>query len=181
MAEANPGNQDLRYPIGPFEKDPDITSAKIHFWLEELARLPEILKRATDGLSEEELNTPYRDGGWTIRQVVHHLADSHINGYTRFKWALTEGAPVIRTYEEKDWANLEDAKGAPIVTSILLLKALHERWVLCLESLVPEQWQLTYVHPESGSMALAEALQLYVWHGKHHAAHITSLRERRGW
>lgn len=143
--------------------------------------MPENLRAAVEGLSAAQLDTPYRDGGWTVRQLVHHLADSHMNSYVRFRLALTEDWPTIKPYDEKLWAQLSDASTAPVETSLELLTALHERWVLLLRSLTAEQWQRGYVHPDNSRQTLAEAAALYAWHSRHHVAHITELRKRSGW
>ena len=131
--------------------------------------------------SKEQLDTPYRPGGWTVRQVVHHLPDSHMNAYVRFRLALTENEPTIKPYEQQLWAELPDAKTADIEMSLKLFEGLHQRWVLLLRSMKPEDFHRKYIHPESGVNVLDNVLQLYAWHGKHHVAHITSLRKRMGW
>ena len=133
------------------------------------------------GLSQEKLNTPYRPGGWTVRQVVHHLPDSHLNSYVRFKLALTEDEPTIKPYYEDRWAELQEAKTAPIELSLALLDSLHKRWVLMLRSMKSEDWKRTFRHPDLGVVSLEKNVALYSWHGRHHVAHITSLRERMGW
>ena len=141
---------------------------------------PAKLKAAVGGLNDRQLDTPYRPGGWTVRQVVHHLPDSHLNSFVRFKLALTEEEPTIKPYDEARWAELADSK-APIELSLPLLENLHERWVLLLNSLTPADWQRKFRHPERGPMTLTDNLQIYAWHGRHHVAHITALRERNGW
>jgi uncharacterized damage-inducible protein DinB len=133
------------------------------------------------GLTDAQLDTPYRPQGWTVRQVVHHLSDSHLNAYVRFKLAITEEEPTIKTYEEKLWSELDDARTAPIEMSLALLEALHKRWVLFLKSLTPSNFARKFRHPELGIMNLDALLRLYAWHGRHHVAHISSLRERMGW
>ena len=169
---------DLRYPIGKFEFAGEITAAQREQWIREIELLPAKLKEAVVGLSEDQLNLPYREGGWKLRQVVHHLADSHINSYTRFKLALTEETPTIRPYYEDRWAELADSK-AEIQVSIALLEALHQRWVILLRSLTEADFQKTFYHPESGATtSLGYNLGIYAWHGNHHVAHITSLRSR---
>jgi len=132
-------------------------------------------------LSTEQLDTPYRPGGWTVRQVVHHLPDSHLNSYIRFRLALTEKEPTIKPYDQERWAELDDAKTAPIEPSLALLEALHQRWIMLLRSLIPADFARTFNHPEMGIVTLDATLRLYEWHGRHHTAHITSLRERMGW
>jgi hypothetical protein len=138
------------------------------------------LKAAIARLNEPQLDTPYRPGGWTVRQVVHHLPDSHMNAFVRFKLALTEEEPTIKGYDEARWAQLADAK-APTDPSLLLLENLHKRWILLLDSLTPSDWQRKFRHPERGAVTLENNLQLYAWHGRHHVAHITALRERNNW
>lgn len=172
---------DLRYPIGPFEIDPVVTEQKVGSWIEEIAAAPARLRAAAASLDEEQLETPYRPGGWKIRQVVHHLPDSHINAYVRFRLALTEDVPTIKTYAESDWAELEDARRADIAPSLELLDSLHARWTYLLRSLSPDALARRLLHPELGELTLATLVQLYAWHGRHHVAHITSLRDREGW
>lgn len=140
-----------------------------------------MLRRAVNGLSLEQLDAPYRPGGWTVRQVTHHLPDSHLNSYTRFKLALTEDEPVIKPYMEDRWAELEDTRSTPIEVSLVLLEALHERWVTLLRSLSATEYRRAFRHPEMGLMPLSTSLALYAWHGKHHVAQITALRERMNW
>ena len=172
---------DLRFPIGRFSPPasslPGIRAAHI----ETLRVLPERLSAAVNGLSDAQLDTPYRDGGWTVRQVVHHVADSHANSYVRFKLALTEDWPTIKPYDEAAWANLADGRELPVGVSLTLIEALHGRWVRLLESLTEEDFHKGYVHPQSGRQTLATGLALYDWHSRHHTAHITSLRARQGW
>jgi uncharacterized damage-inducible protein DinB len=133
-----------------------------------------------EGLSEQQLETPYRDGGWTVRQVVHHVADSHVNSYVRFKLAMTEEEPTIKPYMEDRWAELADSK-SPVEVSLSLLDSLHKRWNLLLRSFQSSDWQRTFRHPEMGLLTLDQTLALYSWHGRHHVAHITTLRDRMGW
>lgn len=149
--------------------------------IEEIARTPANLRSAVQGLSTKQLDTPYRPGGWTVRQVVHHLPDSHMNSYVRFKLALTEDEPTIKPYAEDRWAELSDTKATPIETSLTLLDSLHARWVALLRSLDSEQWKRNFRHPELGPVSLEKSLALYAWHGRHHVAHIRNLREREGW
>ncbi|MFC4099249.1 YfiT family bacillithiol transferase [Paenibacillus xanthanilyticus] len=173
---------DYRYPIGPFAHEGTVTPEQRELWIREIEKLPAKLRLAVEGLSEEQLDTPYRDGGWTVRQVVHHVADSHMNSLTRFKLALTEEQPTIKPYAEDRWAELADAKRAPIELSLHLIEALHERWVLLLESMTEAEYARAFYHPESGeTVPLDRNLGLYAWHGNHHAAHITTLRARKGW
>ena len=173
---------DPRFPIGPFEAPAAITEANRQSWIEDIASLPANLKLATDGLTDSQLDTPYRDGGWTVRQVVHHVADSHMNCYTRFKVGATEESPLIKTYEEQLWAEFPDAKWLPVEVSHDLLRPLHARWTMFLRALPAEAWtERSFVHPSNGVTTLEKALAHYAWHGRHHTAHITSLRQRRGW
>jgi hypothetical protein len=173
---------DLRYPIGPFAYSGTQTPERRLECIERIAAAPAAIRRAVAGLTEAQLDTPYRDGGWTVRQVVHHVPDSHLNAYTRFRLALTEATPTIRPYFEDRWAELPDARGAPIELSLALLEALHTRWVLLLRSLGPTQWERRYLHPEHArEWPLDEVLAMYAWHGEHHTAHITRLRTRMGW
>lgn len=172
---------DLRYPIGRFEIPPHVTDAERCTFIEQIAALPADLRQAVAALDEAQLDTPYREGGWTVRQVVHHVPDSHLNAYLRFKLALTESTPTIKTYEEARWAELPEARSAPIDCSLALLEALHQRWVLLLRVLAPAQFARSFRHPEMGLMTLSQQMAMYAWHGRHHLAHITSLRTRMGW
>jgi len=171
---------DLRYPIGKFTFD-RATEQQRNQFIDDIEQAPAKLRAAVAGLSGEELDTPYRPGGWTVRQVVHHVPDSHINSYVRFKLALTESEPTIKPYQEDRWAELGEARSAPIEVSLILLEALHKRWVLMLRSIKNEDWQRSFRHPELGLVSLEKNLALYAWHGKHHVAHITGLRTRMGW
>lgn len=172
---------DLRYPIGKFQRPDSITETQRRKYIEELAGAPAHLRQAIKGLSPTQLDAPYRPGGWTVRQVVHHVPDSHMNSYMRFKLALTEDVPTIKAYKEDLWAELADSRNTPIETSLTLLEALHQRWVVLLRSLKEDDWQRQFRHPELGPMRLDTTLALYAWHGAHHTAHITSLRHRNGW
>ena len=163
---------DLRYPIGQFAATLNPSQEQRERWVEEIAALPAQLKEAVRGLTDAQYETPYREGGWTVRQVVHHLADSHMQSYGRFKMALTEDEPVIKTYEEGRWAELADTPLTPPETSLVLLEALHSRWVVLLRSLTEEQWLRSFRHPALGLVGLVKAAELYAWHGKHHLAHI---------
>lgn len=172
---------DPRFPIGKFRYDgPPNDEAKQAF-LEEIAQTPKKLRAAIQGLSETQLDTEYRPGGWSVRQVVHHVPDSHLNSYVRFKLALTEDDPTIKPYAEDRWAELADSKATPIEVSLTLLESLHDRWVRLLRSLTEEEWKRTFRHPNLGPMTLEKTLALYAWHGKHHVAHITELRKRMSW
>ena len=172
----------LRYPIGRFEYKGPATDAERAASIDTIAATPEHLRAAVQGLSDAQLDTPYREGGWTVRQVANHLPDSHMNGYIRFKLALTEAGPTIKPYDESAWSQLVDARTGPVETSLVLLEALHKRWTTFLRSLSGADWTRTYVHPEYGkTFTLDNVLALYEWHSRHHVAHITSLRKRQGW
>jgi uncharacterized damage-inducible protein DinB len=172
---------DLRYPIGPFEWNGESSEEQRRERIDRIEAAPVRLMAAVQGLSEEQLDTAYRPGGWTIRQVVHHVADSHLNSYTRFRLALTEDVPAIKGYDQERWAELPDAKTAPVLVSLVLLEALHRRWVQLLRSMAPADFARTFVHSELGKVTLDRNLALYAWHGDHHTGHITGLRERMGW
>ena len=173
--------EELRYPIGRFiplsSSPPDIRTTQI----ETLRVLPVNLQTAVRDLSDTQLDTPYRDGGWSVRQLVHHVADSHANAYVRYKFALTEDWPTIKPYDEAAWANLADSRKLPVDVSLAMLGPLHERWVALLDSLSEDDFQKGYNHPELGRQNLARVLALYAWHSCHHTAHITNLRSRLGW
>lgn len=172
---------DLRYPIGKFDWKLEVTPERLEQAMKEIETAPQKLRNAVQGLTDAQLDTPYRPDGWTVRQVVHHVPDSHVNSYVRFKLALTENNPTIRPYLEDRWAQLEDGRTGNIEISLSLLEALHKRWILFLRSLSPSDFQKTLVHPDSGELRLDKNLCMYAWHGKHHTAQITSLRERMGW
>jgi uncharacterized damage-inducible protein DinB len=172
---------DPRYPVGKFASPTQITPALRLAALEEIAAVPANLRTALRGLTDEQLNTPYRDGGWTLRQVAHHVADSHMNAYIRSRFTLTETGPTIKPYDEAAWARLEDAQHAPVEVSLRLLESLHERWVRLLRSLNEADFARTFVHPEHGARTLDWLLFLYAWHGRHHTAHITELKKLKGW
>ena len=174
-------NEDLRYPIGKLAIIPNLDASKRPELIAAIRETPAKLRSAVAGLSAAQLDTPYRPGGWTVRQVVHHVPDSHMNAVVRFKLALTEDTPTIKTYEEARWAELADAKTTPIEPSLALLENLHQRWDLLLRSITPDQWARKMNHPEMGILPLDHYLQVYAWHGRHHVAHITSLRQREGW
>jgi uncharacterized damage-inducible protein DinB len=171
---------DPRYPIGRFERPETISSEDRANAIATLAELPEQLRNAVEGLGSAQLNTPYRDGGWTVRQLVHHIADSHMNAFIRVRLALTEDWPTIKPYDEKAWATLHDS-AAPIEWSLELVESLHARWVMLLQSLTEEQWMRGYRHPENGEITLDAVTLLYAWHSRHHVAHITHLRASEGW
>ena len=173
--------EDLRFPIGRFDIKAEITADDRARLIDQIAEAPARLREAVKGLTPEQIDTPYRDGGWTVRQVVHHVPDSHLNSYIRFKLALTEDEPTIKPYHEDQWAELYDAQSAPPDVSLALLESLHARWVMLLRTLTDKDFARTFVHPELGTVSLDKNLGLYAWHGRHHVAHITSLRERMGW
>lgn len=171
----------LRYPIGRFQAPELVTEADRKAWIRDLERLPALLRRAVEPLSTAQLDTPYRPGGWSVRQVVHHLADSHLNSFVRFKWALTEERPTIKPYDEAAWAELPDVAATPVAVSLDLLDALHARLVVLLKALGPAQLAREFLHPESGTVRLDRNIGLYAWHSRHHLAHVTGLAEREGW
>ena len=172
----------LRYPIGPFTAPDHVSEDERQQYIEEIAHLPQQIAQAVDTLIDAQLDTPYRDEGWTVRQLVHHLPDSHLNAYTRFRLALTEDNPTIQPYREDRWAELSDARKARIEPSLQLLESLHQRWVMLLQSLTDEDFARTYAHPDQDQpVRLDTALANYAWHGRHHLAHITTLKERKAW
>jgi uncharacterized damage-inducible protein DinB len=172
---------DLRYPIGKFQYPAEVTAPERLLYIEQIAETPANLRAALENLTQEQLDTPYRPQGWTVRQVVHHVPDSHMNSYIRFHWALTEENPTIKAYDETRWAELPDARTGPVEMSLTLLDALHVRWIALLRSLSEHDLKRTFQHPELGSLPLDKVLALYAWHGRHHVAHITALRKRMGW
>jgi hypothetical protein len=172
---------DPRYPIGKFEWPQTITEADRKQWITTLAELPAALRKAVAGMTDAQLNTPYREGGWTVRELIHHIADSHMNSYVRFKLGLSEHEPTIKTYDEAAWAQLRDAALIPAETSLCLLECLHLRWVCVLDGMRNSDWQRNVIHPELGTIRLDSLLALYDWHSRHHTAHITSLRQNKGW
>jgi len=172
---------DLSYPIGKYEHKASLTPAERETAIAQIAAAPKCLRDAVAGLSHQQFDTPYRPGGWTVRQVVHHVPDSHLNSYVRFKLALTENEPTIRPYDEALWAKLRDSRDTPVEVSLSLLESLHHRWEVLLRSLGPEDFSRRLRHPEHGPMTLDDLLGSYAWHGRHHVAHITSLRTREGW
>ncbi len=172
---------DLRYPIGKYDPPSKITDSHRREWIDNIAQAPDVYRAAVKGLSEEQLNTSYRPEGWTVRQVVHHVADSHMNAYVRFRLALTEDQPIVKPYMESRWAELVDARTAPVDLSLTLIDSLHNRWVMLLRSMSPADFARVFQHPEHGKMTLDTNLGMYAWHSRHHAAHITSLRARNNW
>ncbi|MGI8742726.1 MAG: YfiT family bacillithiol transferase [Bryobacteraceae bacterium] len=173
--------EDLSYPIGKFHYAGEITDERRRELIDQIAETPAKLREAVAGLDDSQLDTPYRPGGWTVRQVVHHVPDSHLNSYVRFHLALTEEEPAVKGYDEKLWAALPDARTGPIAVSLALLDSLHERWVLLLRSMQPGQFARTFRHSDLGLVTLDRNVALYAWHGRHHVAHITGLRERMQW
>jgi uncharacterized damage-inducible protein DinB len=173
--------ESLMYPIGKFQFDGAVSSGQREAWIGDIEQAPRQLREAVAGLTGEQWSTPYRPGGWTVKQVVHHLADSHMNSIVRFKLALTEVSPVIKPYEEAQWALLPDSADTEAEVSLVLLESLHKRWVVLLRSMKEEDYARTFRHPESGVVRLDRNLGIYAWHGRHHIAHITGLRERMGW
>ncbi len=171
---------DLSYPVGKFVWPAELSFPGTQALIDEIAATPAKLRAAVDGLSEDQLGMPYRPDGWTPRQVVHHVFDSHVNSYIRMKLALTEDNPAIKAYDQALWAELPDSK-EPVEVSLVLVEAIHRRWVVLLRSLTEQQMALTFQHPEWGSVRLDQNIALYAWHGRHHVAHITSLRDRMGW
>ena len=173
---------DLSYPIGKLEWSGPASPEERKRLIAQIAAAPAIFRAALAGLSRKQLDTPYRPGGWTVRQLVHHVPDSHLNAYIRCKLALTEHQPTIKPYDQERWALLADSKDTPVETSLRLLEALHERWVALLRALPPEDFARVLIHPEHAApMSLDHVLALYAWHGAHHTAHITGLRKRMGW
>lgn len=172
---------DLSYPIGKFDFTQTVAAESRPALIAEIAAAPAQFRQAVAGLDQAQLDTPYRPGGWTVRQTVHHVADSHMNSFSRFRLALTENEPLIFAYQQQLWANLHDSLTAPVEVSLQLVDSLHTRWVMLLKSLSDADFARTFRHPEIGLIRLDFYLALYAWHGRHHAAHITSLRDRLGW
>ena len=172
---------DLRYPVGKFAYTGKLSNSEREALIDQIGAAPDKLRAAVKGLDDGQLDTPYRPDGWTVRQVVHHVPESHMNSYIRFKLALTEDKPTIKPYFEDRWAKMQDAIVSPIAPSLDLLQALHERWVWLLRSLKEDDFDRAFQHPELGVVSLEKNVALYAWHGRHHVAHITALRERMGW
>ena len=168
------------YPIGTFQHEGTITNEWVQQWINDIEELPSKVRTAVQNLNEQQIDTPYRSDGWTVRQVVHHLADSHMNAYIRFKLAVTEENPVIKPYEEARWAELPDSK-LSIDVSLNLLDALHQRWIVLLKNFTPADLKRTFIHPDAGVVSVGTNIGIYAWHGKHHTAHITSLIQTKGW
>lgn len=172
---------DPRYPIGKFTYSNPPDEAQRNQQIKDIEQTPAALRAAIKGLSPQQIETPYREGGWTVRQVVHHVPESHMNAYIRFKLGLTEDSPTIKPYMEDRWAVTGDVKATPLEVSLALMDSLHDRWVRLLRSIKPEEWKRQFNHPEMGAMSLEKSLALYSWHGQHHVAHVTELRKRMGW
>jgi uncharacterized damage-inducible protein DinB len=172
---------DPRYPIGKFAMPPQITQERRRQAIDEIASTPPKMRAAVKGLDDAQLDTPYREGGWTVRQVVHHVPDSHLNAFARLKLALTEDKPTIKPYDEAAWAELADSRSAPIEPSQTLLDSVHARWDRLWRSLKPEHFARVFIHPEHGERTVDWLVFLYAWHGQHHTAHITELRKQKGW
>lgn len=172
---------DHRFPVGKFVYDGPPSEPQRNQFIDHIAQAPAALRAAVTGLSPQQIETPYRDGGWTVRQVVHHVPESHMNAYIRFKLALTEDEPTIKPYEQQLWAELADVDSTPIEVSLALMDPLHDRWVRLLRLMKPEDWRRNFRHPELGIVSLEKNLALYAWHGRHHVAHIAELRKKMGW
>jgi len=172
---------DLRFPTGRFQRPERVTDTQRAQAIAIIEATPRKLRDAVAGLSDTQLDTPYRPDGWTVRQVVHHVPDSHMNAYIRFKLALTENEPTIKPYAEAQWAALPDSRTTPVETSLAMLDTLHERWMHVLRAMQPADFSRTLMHPENGVMTLDHLLAMYAWHGPHHTAHVTELRKRNGW
>jgi len=172
---------DPRYPIGKFAYTGPLTADQKKQCLDDIEQTPARFRAAVRGLSDAQLDTPYREGGWTVRQLAHHVPDSHMNAYVRFKLALTEDEPTIKPYMEDRWAELPESKQAPIEVSLALLDLLHQRWMLVLRNMTDADWKRSFRHPELGAVPLEKNLALYSWHGRHHTAHVTKLKESKGW
>ncbi|MEP6494653.1 MAG: YfiT family bacillithiol transferase [bacterium] len=173
--------EDLSYPVGRYQRSESLSSAQRRVAIDVIAAAPAKLRAAVHGLDDAQLDTPYRPAGWTVRQVVHHVPDSHMNAFIRFKLALTEDTPTIKSYDEAAWATLEDTRSTPTETSLTLLEMLHDRWNRILNAMSASDFSRKLNHPENGMMSLDQVLAVYEWHSKHHVAHITSLRDRSGW
>ena len=174
--------EQYKYPIGKFIKPEIITREILHSWIEDIETLPERLKKEVENLSERQLDTPYRQDGWTLRQVIHHLADAHLNAFIRVKLALTEENPVVKPYFEERWAELPDSQNFPVRPSLKIIKGIHQRWSFLLKTLSEQDFQKVFIHPENNrEFKLEEILGIYAWHGNHHLAHISTLKKQKGW
>jgi hypothetical protein len=180
-SSAQTQEMDARYPIGRFKRPESVSAEDRAAAIAAIAAMPGELQAAVKGLDNEQLDTPYREGGWTVRQTVHHFADSHMNAFVRLRLALTEEWPTIKPYDEKAWAELHDSAAGAVGWSIDLLESMHARWVMLLDSLTPEQWERGMVHPENGPLTVEFQTLIYAWHSRHHVAHIRRLREQKGW
>lgn len=172
---------DLSYPIGRFQRPDSLSPDQRAAAIDAIATLPRQFRAAVAGLDDTQLDTPYRPGGWTVRQVIHHVPDSHLNAYTRFKLGLTEDTPTIKPYDEAAWAMLEDSRTTPVETSLSILDGIHDRWTRVLRAMTPADFSRGLMHPEHGRLSLDQLLAMYVWHGNHHTAHVANLRSRSGW
>ncbi len=173
--------EELKFPAGRFTFPESVSTEDLALFIGQIEETPARMRAAVAGLSDAQLDTPYRPGGWTVRQVVHHIADSHMNSYVRYRLALTEDSPTIKPYEEARWAELVDARTLPVEPSLTLLESLHARWVPLLRSLSPADWKRTFRHPDLGLVSLENNAALYAWHGRHHVGHVTALRRRMNW
>lgn len=172
----------LKYPIGKFQIPEKYSAKEVKQWINTIEKFPQQLENLVEDFDDLQLDTPYRPEGWTVRQVIHHMADSHLNSYIRFKWTLTEDKPIIKAYHEDRWATLEDAKDADIEMSLSLIESLHTRWVYMLKNLTSDELQRTFIHPVSDKeISLVQLIAMYAWHSEHHLAHITSLAKREDW
>jgi len=174
-------SDDVRYPVGKWVRETSIEPGRRQALIDQIARLPGLMSAAVAGLTDEQLDTPYRPGGWTVRQVVHHVPDSHLNAYVRCKLAITEDTPAVKTYDEVAWSKLSDVMTTPVSTSLALLASLHSRWVIFLKGLGPADFARGTKHPDWGTMTVDDYIQQYAWHGRHHTAHITELAKRMHW
>ena len=181
MSTSSPAEPDLRFPIGKLNRKSQLSDGERRVAIDAIAAAPRELRQAVTGLTAAQLDTPYRPGGWTVRQLVHHVADSHMNAYGRFRLAFTEQNPTIKPYDEAKWAELDDARTMPIDISLTLLDAMHGRLVTLLRSAPDSAFERTLSHPENGPMTVDSLLSVYSWHGRHHTAHVTALRDRMKW
>ncbi len=173
--------EDLRYPIGRYQSDVPVDPRQLERWMDEIAGVPALLQSAVAGLTTDQLAHPYRPGGWTIRQLIYHIGDSHLNSYVRFKWAMTEDVPTIKAYDQNGWASLDDYRASSVEDSLAFLAVFHARWVALMRTLSPADLSRTYIHPDLGEKRLDWTVGMYAWHGRHHLAHITGAIEREGW